>query len=99
MRMKQDESAEFPGCSGGCGVRSCNLASRGRGQAKSGRCGRRTSGSFLRLRTSQAGFEVVVLEGQGRAGGRVQTLREGLDPEIRSFRPRPGRRAFRIRIG
>jgi monoamine oxidase len=25
------------------------------------------------------GFEVVVLEGQGRAGGRVQTLREGLD--------------------
>src|SRR6266403_512431 len=28
------------------------------------------------------GFEVVVLEGQGRAGGRVQTLREGLDPEL-----------------
>jgi monoamine oxidase len=25
------------------------------------------------------GFEAVVLEGQGRAGGRVQTLREGLD--------------------
>src|SRR5258708_1898440 len=25
------------------------------------------------------GFEVVVLEGQGRAGGRVQTLREDLD--------------------
>jgi hypothetical protein len=25
------------------------------------------------------GFERVVLEGQGRAGGRVQTLREGLD--------------------
>src|SRR5882762_3933171 len=28
------------------------------------------------------GFEVVVLEGQGRAGGRVQTLREGLDPQL-----------------
>jgi monoamine oxidase len=28
------------------------------------------------------GFEVVVLEGQGRAGGRVQTLRDGLDPEL-----------------
>ena len=28
------------------------------------------------------GFDVVVLEGQGRAGGRVQTLREGLDPEL-----------------
>src|SRR6267143_6814674 len=28
------------------------------------------------------GFEVVVLEGQGRAGVRVQTLREGLDPEL-----------------
>jgi monoamine oxidase len=28
------------------------------------------------------GFEVIVLEGQGRAGGRVQTLREGLDPEL-----------------
>src|SRR5260221_11814148 len=28
------------------------------------------------------GFEVVVLEGQGRAGGRVQTLREGLDREL-----------------
>lgn len=28
------------------------------------------------------GFEVVVLEGQGRAGGRVQTLREGLDPGL-----------------
>src|SRR5579862_6894149 len=25
------------------------------------------------------GFEAIVLEGQGRAGGRVQTLREGLD--------------------
>src|SRR5580698_8230275 len=25
------------------------------------------------------GFETIVLEGQGRAGGRVQTLREGLD--------------------
>jgi hypothetical protein len=38
MRMKHDESAEFPGCSGGCGVRSCNLVSRGEGEAKSGRC-------------------------------------------------------------
>jgi monoamine oxidase len=28
------------------------------------------------------GFEVVVLEGQGRAGGRVQTLRDGLDSEL-----------------
>lgn len=28
------------------------------------------------------GYEVVVLEGRGRAGGRVQTLREGLDPEL-----------------
>ena len=28
------------------------------------------------------GFDVVVLEGQGRAGGRVQTLREGLDPDL-----------------
>lgn len=28
------------------------------------------------------GFDVVVLEGQGRAGGRVQTLREGLDPQL-----------------
>jgi monoamine oxidase len=28
------------------------------------------------------GFDVVVLEGQGRAGGRVQTLREGLYPEL-----------------
>ena len=28
------------------------------------------------------GFDVVVLEGQGRAGGRVQTLREGLNPEL-----------------
>src|SRR6266850_6087744 len=47
MRMKHDESAEFPGCSSGCGVRSCNSCSRGRGEAKSGRCGRRTGGSFL----------------------------------------------------
>jgi monoamine oxidase len=31
---------------------------------------------------SKSGFEVVVLEGQGRAGGRVQTLREGLDPDL-----------------
>jgi monoamine oxidase len=30
----------------------------------------------------KCGFEVVVLEGRGRAGGRVQTLREGLDPEL-----------------
>jgi monoamine oxidase len=30
----------------------------------------------------KAGFEVIVLEGQGRAGGRVQTLREGLYPEL-----------------
>ncbi len=28
------------------------------------------------------GFEAIVLEGQGRAGGRVQTLREGLDPGL-----------------
>jgi monoamine oxidase len=28
------------------------------------------------------GYEVVVLEGRGRAGGRVQMLREGLDPEL-----------------
>ena len=28
------------------------------------------------------GFETVVLEGQGRAGGRVQTVRKGLDPEL-----------------
>lgn len=28
------------------------------------------------------GLEVIVLEGQGRAGGRVQTLREGLDPAL-----------------
>jgi monoamine oxidase len=28
------------------------------------------------------GFDVVVLEGQGRPGDRVQTLREGLDPEL-----------------
>jgi monoamine oxidase len=27
-------------------------------------------------------YEIVVLEDQGRAGGRVQTLREGLDPEL-----------------
>src|SRR5262245_6581725 len=28
------------------------------------------------------GIDVVLLEGQGRAGGRVQTLRDGLDPEL-----------------
>src|SRR5258706_15567786 len=28
------------------------------------------------------GFEVVVLEGQGRAGGRGQTLREGVGPGL-----------------
>src|SRR4051812_16572083 len=28
------------------------------------------------------GYEVVVLEGQGRAGGRVETLREGLAPGL-----------------
>ena len=28
------------------------------------------------------GLEVVVLEGQGRAGGRVQTMREGLYPGL-----------------
>lgn len=28
------------------------------------------------------GFDIVVLEGQGRAGGRVQTLREGLYPGL-----------------
>ncbi|AXC14899.1 Tryptophan 2-monooxygenase [Acidisarcina polymorpha] len=28
------------------------------------------------------GFEAIVLEGQGRPGGRVQTLREGLDPGL-----------------
>jgi monoamine oxidase len=28
------------------------------------------------------GFEAIVLEGQGRAGGRVQTLREGLHPGL-----------------
>jgi NAD(P)H-dependent flavin oxidoreductase YrpB (nitropropane dioxygenase family) len=34
MRMKHDESAEFPRCSGGRGVRSCNVCSRGRGEAR-----------------------------------------------------------------
>jgi monoamine oxidase len=31
---------------------------------------------------SKRGFQVVVLEGQGRPGGRVQTLREGLYPGL-----------------
>jgi Flavin containing amine oxidoreductase len=79
MRMKHDEPAEFPGHSSSSGLRSRDVCSRGRNEAKSGRCGRRTGRSFLRLRASQTGLEAIVLEGQGRAGGRVQTLREDLD--------------------
>ena len=43
MRMKHDESAEFPRCSGGRGVRSCNVCSRGRGEARVVVVGRRKS--------------------------------------------------------
>jgi monoamine oxidase len=40
------------------------------------------SGLSCAYELRKLGFEAIVLEGQGRPGCRIQTLREGMDPEL-----------------
>lgn len=63
---------------------SCNL-----GQASSGRSSQQIvivggglAGLACALQLNKRGFQVVVLEGQQRAGGRIESLRYGLDHDI-----------------
>src|SRR5258708_14186486 len=64
------------------GVGPATLLRAGEGKRRVVVVGAGLAGLSCAYELRKLGFEVVVLEGQGRAGGRVQTLREGLDPEL-----------------